>query len=88
MSYSIGRWEDGTLIIETTRINWPYFGLNGTPQSEKIEVVERVTLSDDQSRLDFHMTMTDPETLTEPATFDRYWLALEGELQCYQCEIE
>lgn len=88
LGYSVGRWEGNTLVVETSRINWPYFHMNGTPQSEEIQVVERITLSDDQSRLDFHMTMTDPATLTEPATFERHWLALEGELQHYQCEIE
>ena len=87
LGYSVGHWEGNTLVIETTRIDWPYFDTSGTPQSEAVEVVERITLSDDQSRLDFHMTITDPATFTEPATFDRYWLALGSELQHYECEI-
>ena len=89
LGYSVGRWEDDhTLVVETTRINWPILDFNGTPQSEDIRVDERFTLSDDQSRLDFHMIITDPTFLTEPATLDRYWLALEGELQYYECVIE
>ena len=89
LGYSVGQWEDDqTLVIETTRINWPFLDLNGNPQSEDMHVIERLTLSDDQSRLDFHMTMTDPVNLTEPATFSRYWLALGGELQHYECVIE
>ncbi|HSG64516.1 MAG TPA: DUF6152 family protein, partial [Gammaproteobacteria bacterium] len=85
LGYSVGRWDGGVLVVETSRINWPYFDNSGTPQSESVRVLERYTLSDDQSRLDFHMTVTDPATLTEPATFDRYWLALGGELQRYEC---
>lgn len=85
LGYSVGRWEGDTLVIETSRINWPFFDTVGTPQSEDVEVLERYMLSDDQSRLDFHMTITDPATFTEPATFDKYWLALGGELQYYEC---
>ena len=89
LGYSVGRWEDdNTLVIETTRIDWPYLDLTGAPQSQDISVLERLTLSDDQSRLDYHLTITDPAFLTEPATLNRYWLALEGELQHYECVIE
>ena len=82
LGYSVGHWEGNTLVIETTRINWPYLDFNGTPQSEDIRVNERFTLSDDQSRLDFHMTITDPAFLTEPATFDRYWASVPGVQVC------
>lgn len=89
LGYSVGRWEDeNTLVVETTRINWPYFDTRGTPQTENVHVFERYTLSEDQSRLDFHMTVTDPATFTEPATFDKYWLAMGGELQHYECVVE
>lgn len=87
--YSVGRWEDdNTLAIETTRIDWPYLDVAGAPMSEDVRVLERLTLSDDQTRLDYHMTIIDPSYLTEPATLDRYWLALGAELQHYECVIE
>ena len=89
LGYSVGRWEDDrTLVVETSRINWPYFDTQGTPQSEDVRVLERYTLSEDQSRLDFHMTIIDPATFTEPATFDKYWLAMGGELLHYECVVE
>ncbi len=89
LGYSVGRWEDeNTLLVETSRINWPYFDTLGTPQTEDVHVFERFTLSEDQSRLDFHMTITDPATFTEPATFDKYWLAMGGELLHYECVVE
>jgi len=87
--YSVGRWENPrTLVVDTTRINWPWFDTSGTPQSEDMRIFERYTLSEDQSRLDFHMEMTDPSILTETATFDKYWLALGGELLHYECIVE
>ena len=87
--YSAGRWEDdNTLVIETTHINWPYADLGGAPLSEDARILERLTLSDDQSRLDYHMTIIDPTYLTEPATLDRYWLALGLEVQHYECVVE
>ncbi|MDH3420835.1 MAG: DUF6152 family protein [Gammaproteobacteria bacterium] len=89
LGYSVGRWEDeNTLVVETSRINWPYFDTRGTPQTEDVEVFERFTLSEDQSRLDFHMTVSEPATFTEPATFDKYWLAMGGELLHYECVVE
>ena len=58
------------------------------PLSEDAQIIERLTLSDDQSRLDYHMTIIDPTYLTEPATLDRYWLALGLEVEHYECVVE
>jgi hypothetical protein len=87
LGYSVGRWEGNTLVVETTRIGNPYFDTSGTPQSESIAILERFTLSPDQSRLDFHMTITDPATFTEPATFARYYLALGQSLGTFECKV-
>lgn len=78
LGYSVGRMEGNTLIVETTRLNWPYANRTGIPLSEQVELVERFTLSEDQARLDFHLTITDPVNFTEPATYTRYWVALES----------
>jgi len=86
--YSVGHWEDSTLIVETTRINWPWFDGAGTPQSEQVKTVEHFTLSEDQSRLDYHLTIIDPETFTEPAIIELYWLALGETVEPYDCEID
>ena len=51
LGYSVGSWEAESLVVTTTRINWPYFDNRGTPQSEAVEIVEKFTLSDDQSQL-------------------------------------
>jgi hypothetical protein len=85
LGYSVGRWEGNVLVVETSRINWPYLDAIGTPQSEAVESVERFTLSEDQSRLDFHITITDPAMFTEPGVYEKYWLALGEELLPYNC---
>ena len=78
MGYSTGRLEGNTLVVETSRLNWPYLSRSGIPLSEDVRIVERFTLSDDQGRLDYHMTIIDPVNFTEPATYSRHWVALEN----------
>ena len=86
--FSVGRWEDErTLVIHTSRIDSPYLGFTGIPLSGAVEVVERYSLSEDQARLDYHFTVTDPQTFTAPATFDFYWLALGESFGLYACDV-
>lgn len=86
LGYSVGSWEGDTLVVRTDRINWPYFDLIGTPLSDRVEVVERYSVSDDQTRLDYHFTITDDETFTEPATIEGHRLALEDTVPVYDCQ--
>lgn len=78
LGYSVGRMEGNTLLVETSRLNWPYLQRSGIPLSEDVRILERFTLSDDQARLDYHMTVIDPVNFTEPATYSRHWVALEN----------
>ena len=87
LGYSVGRWEAGTLVVTTTRIDWPYFDGIGTPQSEAIELVERFTVSEDQTRLDYRLTITDQPTFSEPAVYERYWVALGAAIRPYACQV-
>ena len=87
LGYSTGRWDGNTLIVATSRINWPYFDNIGTPQSAAVEMLERFTVSDDQTRLDYTLTVTDPLTFSEPAVYERYWLALGESVRRYDCQV-
>ena len=88
LGFSVGRWEGRTLSVETTAINWPFFDDDGTPQSEAVEVVERFTLSADDTRLHYEAVITDPATLLEPATRSMNWRWVPGEvLQSYNCTL-
>ena len=73
MGYSIGRWEDTTLVVTTTRINEPFFDDIGTPQTEEIEVIERFILNGSEDRLDYRVVLTDPTVFAEPATHSGFW---------------
>lgn len=86
LGYSIGRWEGGDLVVETTRINWPWLDNRGTPLSDELKVIERFSLSDDQSSLAFRIEMIDPETFTEPAVLSGNWLALGDTIGRYDLD--
>ena len=71
--YSTGRWEGETLIVETEKIDSPYFYGDGTPQSRAIQLTENFWLNEAEDRLNYRLFVTDPETFTEPLEFTRYW---------------
>ena len=87
LGYSVGRWEGDTLIVTTSRVNWPYFDNFGTPQSEAVTYEERFTLGEDRRRLNYRLVVTDPANFTEPAVYERYWLDLGEDLQRYDCQV-
>ncbi len=84
--YSVGHWEGGTLVVETSNIDWMFFDDLGTPLSEAVHVVERFTLSDDENDLHWQATTTDPVTFTEPAVQEQTFSWVPGEeIRPYEC---
>lgn len=84
---SVGRWDGDTLVVETTRVSWPYFDQSGVPLGDGAVIKERFTPSPDGSRLDYVLTVTDPETFTDPVTLTKYWVWRPGEtVQRFDCE--
>jgi len=79
MGYSTGHWEGDTLVVRTSRIDWPYFDQNGLPQSEAVETVERFTVNGEGSRLDYELVVTDPWLFTEPVTLGKSWRWIPGD---------
>ena len=89
LGYSVGRWEGETFVVRTSRINWPYFNRIGAPQTENVVVDERYSLSEDGSRLNLVMTVTDAATLVEPFVWEAYWILRRGEeVETYDCVVE
>ena len=78
LGYSDGRWEGNTLVVETTEIMWPYLDQDGTPMSEDVSMLERYTMSEDESRLHYEIVITDPENLVEPAIWNHTWFYQPG----------
>ena len=89
LGYSIGRWEGDALVIETARIDFEYLDDEGTPMSEQARIVEQYRVSDDGSRLDYTVAVTDPPNLTGPAVWDAYWTWVPGTvIRPFECEPE
>tara|TARA_B110000305_G_C19040135_1_gene447778 strand:- start:178 stop:570 length:393 start_codon:yes stop_codon:yes gene_type:complete len=89
LGHSLGRWQDGSLLVETNNINYPYFNRVGVAQSTEVNTSERFTLSEDGLRLDYELTITDPITFTEPVSWRTYYVAGSGEvLHPYGCTVE
>ena len=82
--YSVGRWDGRALEIETTRVNWPYFDDNGTPQSEDVRMWESFVLSENGERLDYGITVTDPGVFTRSVLADVSYAALGEPLHDYR----
>jgi hypothetical protein len=83
---STGRWEGDTLVVTTSRIDWPYFDPSGIPQGPSSTIVERFTPTNDGTRLTLTMTITDPATFTEPIELKRSWVWRPGEtVKPYNC---
>lgn len=95
LGYSVGRWEGGVLVVDTTRLDWPYLDQDGRPMSENVSMVERYTMSEDETELDYEIVITDPENLVEPAIWDHTWVYKPGdemlpgfeEGERFECEI-
>jgi len=88
LGYSVGRWEDEarSLVVVTTRIDWPYSDTLGTPLTPAAEITERFTLSDDQGTLVYRMTIDDPETFVEPATHESVHVARGETFERSECQ--
>ena len=88
LGYSVGHWENDTLVVRTTRVNYPHFDGTGIPQSEAVEFTERITAFDDVGQLDYKITVIDPETFTEPVLLEKSWVWLSGVfVEPYNCTV-
>jgi hypothetical protein len=72
MGFSVGRWEDRTLVIESTRLSPVWADTSGYPLSggDDTRIVERWTLAEDGLTIDRTMTIHDP-LYTAPITRTR-----------------
>jgi len=72
--HAIGWWEGDTLVIDTIAFAPDSSGLGGNvPSSAGKHTVERLTLTEDRTRLRYAITVEDPVYLTEPATLVQQW---------------
>ena len=89
--FSVGRYEAGSLIVETTHFVFDVTGFddyNGIPSSQQKKVTERYWREDEELKIT--LTVEDPMFLREPVSYTTRWLpAPEGyKLQAYNCNAE
>ena len=88
LGYSIGYWDDGELVVTTTRISWPYFDDEGTPQSDAVVIVERFRMNPDETLMTWEAIVTDPENLAIPARVREKYVWVPGEeIKPYDCAL-
>jgi hypothetical protein len=85
---SVGRWDDGALVVRTTDIDYAWFNGTGIPQSSNAVIDERFELTANGTRIEYAMTVTDPATFTEPVTLHKAWEYRPGEqVRPYDCKL-
>jgi hypothetical protein len=88
MGYSVGHWDGDTLVVETSRIDYPYFDDLGTPQSSQIHITERFDLDAANARLLWTGEIVDPATFSESVVLEIEWLYIPGnERKPYRCAL-
>jgi hypothetical protein len=89
LGQSTGRWDGNALVVETTNVNWGHFDTIGIPLTERALIVERFIPADGGVRLDYELSVTDPQIFTETVNLTKYWIALDGvEIRPYECTNE
>jgi hypothetical protein len=74
LGHSIGRWEGGTLVVDTTGFTAQAEGYAfDLPSSAAKRVVERFSLSADRKHLEYEATVEDSEYLSGPVTHHSQW---------------
>jgi hypothetical protein len=72
--HSVGRWDGETLVIDTIGYEPNPSGLGmSVPSSSGKHTIERLTLSEDRTRLRYEITVEDPTYLSAPATLTQQW---------------
>ena len=89
--FSVGRYESGALLVETTHFVFDIVGFddyNGIPSSTQKRVLERYTREGDELRVT--VTVEDPMFLRKPTSYSTRWLpGPKGyKLAAFECDPE
>ncbi len=79
LGYSVGHYEDKTLVVTTDHISWPHFNQAGIPQSEKSVITERFTATEEGSVLAYAVTVNDPVNFTKLVELSKKMLYIPSE---------
>lgn len=88
LGYSTGVWDSDDLVVNTSRINWPYSDDEGTPQSEAVTIVERFSMHADGMHMTWEGRVTDAENLVGTALIREEYVWVPGEqIKRYDCAL-
>jgi hypothetical protein len=72
--HSIGRMENGALVIDTVAFSRHPLGVTvGVPSGPNKHIVERLALTADRLHLRYELTLEDPDYLAAPVSFAMQW---------------
>ena len=89
LGFSVGRWEGETLVVTTTRLDWPFLDRIGSPQSANAMHIERFTPTANGQTMDYERTTTDPVYLIGSGNSTRttfHWRP-GMEIEPYECQL-
>lgn len=88
--HSVGWFEDGDLIVETTGFTADRWGTHtGIDSSDQKQLRERFSLTDGGMGIEIEITVTDPVYLREPVTFLHRWVKVaERDIIRAPCSLE
>ena len=72
LGYSAGRWDGGTLVVETTHLTGGSVGNSGYPYSEQARVTERYWKEPGDEALNMEVTLEDPVNYTRAFVMSRF----------------
>jgi hypothetical protein len=91
LGYSTGHWQGDTLLVTTTKIDYPFLHVGSTPsyipQSSYARMQETFRLAKEHDRLYYTLTITDTDMLTKPMVLSKFYQWRPDEaLQPYKCD--
>jgi hypothetical protein len=88
MGHSIGKWDNGTLIVETIGVeNGGLFRPQGIPYTADLHLTERYTLVDDGSRIIVEFVIEDRNFFSEPWAVKKRYRRSDTEILDYECIV-
>jgi hypothetical protein len=86
---SVGRWEGGTLVVDTIGFNdRTWLNSAGAQHSGQLHLLERIRPLMGGQYLEYKMTADDPKTLAAPYSYTRYFKKLDSEVMDDVCQYE
>lgn len=88
VGYSIGHWEDDTLVVETRSLLPGWINMEGVaPYTDAAVPTERFTLDREQQTLTVERSVVDPEYYSGPVTWTTEYMPAQFPIYPYDCTV-